>query len=67
MGTVLYEDDNYDSVIAAIVLGVIFASVAGAGIALVVMIHLRKKKRGEASARGKKGGHIFWFESFTAG
>ncbi|XP_051931785.1 macrophage-stimulating protein receptor [Hippocampus zosterae] len=45
VGTVLYEDDNYDSVIAAIVLGVIFASVAGAGIALVVMIHLRKKKR----------------------
>ncbi|XP_061147015.1 macrophage-stimulating protein receptor [Syngnathus typhle] len=44
VGTVRYEDDNADSVIAAIVLGVIFALVAGAGIALV-MIHLRKKKR----------------------
>ncbi|XP_061688845.1 macrophage-stimulating protein receptor isoform X1 [Syngnathoides biaculeatus] len=45
VGIVLYEDDNQDSVIAAIVLGVIFASAAGAGIALVVMIHLRRKKR----------------------
>ncbi|XP_077429828.1 macrophage-stimulating protein receptor isoform X1 [Vanacampus margaritifer] len=45
VGTVLYEDDNQDSVIAGIVLGVIFASVAGAAIALVVMFHLRKKKQ----------------------
>ncbi|XP_057702859.1 macrophage-stimulating protein receptor isoform X2 [Corythoichthys intestinalis] len=45
VGTVLYEDYNHDAIIAAIVLGIIFASMAGAGIALVVMIHLRKKKR----------------------
>ncbi|XP_077458109.1 macrophage-stimulating protein receptor [Stigmatopora argus] len=45
VGTVLYEENNNDSIIAAIVLGIIFASVAGAGIAFVVMIHLKKKKR----------------------
>ncbi|XP_061779596.1 macrophage-stimulating protein receptor-like [Nerophis lumbriciformis] len=45
VGTVLYEDVNNDLIIAGIVLGVIFASVAGAGIALIVMNHLKKKKR----------------------
>ncbi|XP_054641533.1 macrophage-stimulating protein receptor-like isoform X2 [Dunckerocampus dactyliophorus] len=64
VGTVLYEDDNNDSVIAAIVLGVIFASLVGAGIALIVMIHLRKKKRAIIESRlstrlsmNRRGGH----------
>ncbi|XP_041836217.1 macrophage-stimulating protein receptor-like [Melanotaenia boesemani] len=44
VGTVVVDNSNNSSVIAGIVLGVIAALVVGAGLALIVMIHLRKKK-----------------------
>lgn len=47
VGTVVNDESNYTTMIAGIVLGIIAALVAGAGLALIVMIHLRKKKRGE--------------------
>lgn len=45
VGTVVNGDNN--TVIAGIVLGIIAALVVGAGLALIVMIHVKKKKRGE--------------------
>lgn len=45
VGTVVNDDNNNNTVIAGIVLGIIAALVVGAGLALIVMIHLRKKKR----------------------
>lgn len=45
VGTVVYYNNN--TVIVGIVLGIIAALVVGAGLALLVMIHIRKKKRGE--------------------
>lgn len=50
VGTVVNDDGNFATVIVGIVLGIIAALVAGAGLALIVMIHLRKKKRGETLA-----------------
>lgn len=47
VGTVIPNDYNYYTVIVGIVLGILAALVAGAGLALIVMIHLKKKKRGE--------------------
>lgn len=47
VGTVRYDESNHTTVIVGIVLGIIAALVAGAGLALVVMIYLRKKKTGE--------------------
>lgn len=47
VGTVVNDESNYTTVIVGIALGIIAALVAGAGLALIVMIHLRKKKRGE--------------------
>lgn len=47
VGTVVHDENNNNTIIAGIVLGIIAALVAGAGLALIVMIHLRKKKRGE--------------------
>lgn len=47
VGTVGNDESNYTTVIAGIVLGIIAALLVGAGLALIVMIHLRKKKRGE--------------------
>ncbi|XP_008284398.1 macrophage-stimulating protein receptor-like isoform X2 [Stegastes partitus] len=50
VGTVAYDDSN-NTVIAGIVLGIIAALVVGAGLALLVMIHLRKKKRANIESR----------------
>lgn len=47
VGTVVNDDSSNKTVIAGIVLGIIAALVVGAGLALIVMMHLRKKKRGE--------------------
>ncbi|CAJ1050607.1 macrophage-stimulating protein receptor-like [Xyrichtys novacula] len=47
VGTVVNSDTSQTSVIIGIVLGILAALVAGAGLALVVMINLRKKKRGK--------------------
>lgn len=47
VGTVVNDDTNYATIIVGIVLGIFAALVAGAGLALIVMVHLRKKKRGE--------------------
>lgn len=47
VGTVLFDDSFNKNAIAGIVLGIIAALVVGAALALIVMIHLRKKKRGE--------------------
>ena len=47
VGTVVFANNNNFTVIAGIIMGIIAALVVGAGLALVVMIHLRKKKRGE--------------------
>lgn len=47
MGTVLFDDSFNNNAIAGIVLGIIAALVVGAALALIVMINLRKKKRGE--------------------
>lgn len=47
VGTVLFDDSFNQNAIVGIVLGIIAALVVGAALALIVMIHLRKKKRGE--------------------
>lgn len=47
MGTVGNDDSSNATVIVGIVLGILGALVLGAGLALVVMMHLRKKKIGE--------------------
>ncbi|KAG7494482.1 macrophage-stimulating protein receptor-like isoform X1 [Solea senegalensis] len=49
VGTVLYH--NNDTVIAGIVLGIIAALVVGAGLALIGMIHVKKKKRATIESR----------------
>lgn len=46
VGTVVPEKTNHATVIAGIILGILAALVAGAGLALIVMRHLRKKQRG---------------------
>lgn len=46
VGTVAFDDSSNKSVIAGIVLGIIAALVLGAALALIVMNHLRKKRRG---------------------
>ncbi|KAG8007734.1 Hepatocyte growth factor receptor [Nibea albiflora] len=51
VGTVANDDGNNITVIAGIVLGIIAALVVGAGLALLVMIHLRKKKRANIENR----------------
>lgn len=51
VGTVMNDDSRYNTVIAGIVLGIIAALVVGAGLALIVMIHLRKKKRASIENR----------------
>ncbi|XP_059185829.1 macrophage-stimulating protein receptor-like isoform X2 [Centropristis striata] len=51
VGTVVNYDSNNNTVIAGIVLGIIAALVVGAGLALIVMIHLRKKKRANIENR----------------
>lgn len=47
VGTVVYNKTSHSTVIVGIVLGILAALVVGAGLALVVMKHLRDKKRGE--------------------
>lgn len=47
VGTVVNNESSNTTVIVGILLGIIAALVVGAGLALIVMIHLRKKKRGE--------------------
>lgn len=51
VGTVVNDDSNNSTVIAGIVLGIIAALVVGACLALVVMMHLRKKKRANIENR----------------
>lgn len=51
VGTVVYAKTNNDTVIAGIVLGIIAALVVGAGLALFVMRHLRKKERANIEHR----------------
>lgn len=46
VGTVVPNKYNHATVIAGIVLGIIAALVVGAGLALIVMRHLRQKKIG---------------------
>ena len=50
VGTVVHHESNNYTVIVGIVLGILAALVVGAGLALFVMIHLRKKKRGEKNS-----------------
>ncbi|XP_063767768.1 macrophage-stimulating protein receptor-like isoform X2 [Eleginops maclovinus] len=51
VGKVVNEDTNNATMILGIVLGIIAALVVGAGLALLVMIHLRKKKRANIENR----------------
>ncbi|XP_034389353.1 macrophage-stimulating protein receptor-like isoform X1 [Cyclopterus lumpus] len=51
VGKVVHDDSNNNTVIAGIVLGIFAALVVGAGLALLVMIHLRKKKRANIENR----------------
>ncbi|KAM6927968.1 macrophage-stimulating protein receptor-like [Xenentodon cancila] len=51
VGTVVYGNDNNPTAILGIVLGIIAALVVGAGLALAVMIYLRKKKRANIESR----------------
>ncbi|XP_068568289.1 LOW QUALITY PROTEIN: macrophage-stimulating protein receptor-like [Cebidichthys violaceus] len=51
VGTVVNFDSNNNTVIAGIVVGILAALVAGAGLALLVMVHLRKKKRANVESR----------------
>lgn len=50
VGTVGNDDSSNATVIVGIVLGILGALVLGAGLALVVMMHLRKKKIGEETS-----------------
>lgn len=50
VGTVGNNDSSNASVIVGIVLGILGALVLGAGLALLVMMHLRKKKIGEETS-----------------
>lgn len=45
VGRVVNDDTNQATVIVGIMLGILAALVVGAGLALVVMMHLKKKKR----------------------
>ncbi|XP_028261745.1 macrophage-stimulating protein receptor-like isoform X2 [Parambassis ranga] len=65
VGTVISDDNDNNIVIAGIVLGIIAALVAGAGLALIVMIHLRKQKRANIEnrlsrmlSRNRMGSHL---------
>lgn len=51
VGKVINDDNNNDTVIAGIVLGIFAALALGAGLALIVMFHLRKKKRANIESR----------------
>lgn len=51
VGTVVHHESNNYTVIVGIVLGILAALVVGAGLALFVMIHLRKKKRASIENR----------------
>uniref|UniRef100_A0A8C6UA29 receptor protein-tyrosine kinase n=1 Tax=Neogobius melanostomus TaxID=47308 RepID=A0A8C6UA29_9GOBI len=51
VGTVLISEGNNSTVIAGVVLGIVAALAMGAGLALAVMIHLRKKKRAKFENR----------------
>ncbi|XP_072238104.1 macrophage-stimulating protein receptor-like [Leuresthes tenuis] len=51
VGTVVFANNNNFTVIAGIIMGIIAALVVGAGLALIVMIHLRKKKRANIESR----------------
>ncbi|XP_033821881.1 macrophage-stimulating protein receptor-like isoform X2 [Periophthalmus magnuspinnatus] len=51
VGTVLINEGNTSTVIAGVVMGIIAALVVGAGLALAVMIHLKKKKRANIENR----------------
>ncbi|XP_069000968.1 macrophage-stimulating protein receptor-like [Embiotoca jacksoni] len=51
VGKVVNDDSNNNTVIAGIALGIIAALAVGAGLALIVMIHLRKKKRANIENR----------------
>ncbi|TKS71313.1 Macrophage-stimulating protein receptor [Collichthys lucidus] len=59
VGTVANDDGNNSTVIAGIVLGIIAALVAGAGLALLVMIHLKQKKRVDLSSQTSGSGMAF--------
>lgn len=47
VGTVGHADSSHTTVIMGIVLGIVGALAAGAGLAFIAMHHLRKKKKGE--------------------
>ena len=47
VGTVVNNESSNTTVIVGILLGIVAALVLGASLALIVMIHLRKKNRGE--------------------
>ncbi|KAI3369994.1 hypothetical protein L3Q82_024796 [Scortum barcoo] len=51
VGTVANDDSDNSKVIVGIVLGIIAALVVGAGLALIVMMHLRKKKKANIENR----------------
>ncbi|XP_074501349.1 macrophage-stimulating protein receptor-like [Sebastes fasciatus] len=51
VGRVVNDDNNNTMVIVGIFLGIFAALAAGAGLALIVMIHLRKKKRANIEGR----------------
>ncbi|XP_020789740.2 macrophage-stimulating protein receptor isoform X2 [Boleophthalmus pectinirostris] len=51
VGTVLINKRDKSTMIAGVVLGIIAALVIGAGLALAVMIHLKKKKRANIENR----------------
>lgn len=53
IGTVGIYKTNNTTTIVGIVMGIVAALVVGAGLALAVMIYLRKKKRGEETREKK--------------
>ncbi|KAM8917498.1 macrophage-stimulating protein receptor-like isoform 2-T2 [Spinachia spinachia] len=56
VGTVVNDDGNNNTVIAGIVVGIIAATALGAGVALAVMIHLRKKRTVDLSSQTSGSG-----------
>ncbi|KAM9362010.1 macrophage-stimulating protein receptor-like [Symphorus nematophorus] len=51
VGTVVNDDSDHTTTIVGIILGILAALVVGAGLALIVMFHLRKKKRANIENR----------------
>lgn len=52
------DETKNTTTIVGVILGIIFALVVGASLALLVMIYLRRKKTGEQTKKHKKAADV---------